>query len=66
MTLNEITKSEYTPEAKAVIELALKTGVFDAYYNRNLSELRAALLRFHAASVCNDDQQGDSNADKSM
>jgi len=64
--ITSIIKSEYTPEAKAVIELALKAGVFDAYYQRNLTELRDALLRFHAMSVGNADRQGDNNADKPL
>jgi hypothetical protein len=66
MNIQAITKAEYTPEAKAVIEKARVAGVFDAYYAQNLTELRAALLRFHADCVLNDDRQGDANADKSL
>lgn len=66
MNIHTLTKTEYTPEAKAVIEKARIAGVFDAYYQQNLAELRAALLRFHADCVLNADRQGDANADKSM
>lgn len=42
-----------------VIDMANKAGVFEAYHAQSLSELRNALLRFHALSVGNDDRQAD-------
>jgi len=42
-----------------VIDMASKAGVFEAYYAQSLTELRNALLRFHALSVGNDDRQAD-------
>lgn len=46
-------------QMQLVIAMASKAGVFEAYYAQSLTELRNALLRFHALSVGNDDRQAD-------
>lgn len=56
-------KADSSEHYKAVIELARQAGVFDAYYQQSLSDLRAALVRFHAMCVLNDDHNQDNKAD---
>lgn len=58
-----MTPPDMNEHDKAVIEMARQAGVFDAYYEQSLGELRAALLRFHAACVLNDDQHKTNNTD---
>jgi hypothetical protein len=57
MSLNK--KQSDEERMQLVIDMASKAGVFEAYYAQSLSELRNALLRFHALSVGNDDRQAD-------
>jgi|SanBayMetagenome_1026888.scaffolds.fasta_scaffold492631_1 hypothetical protein len=54
-----LTTKQIDEQTQLVIELARKAGVFEAFYAPSLADLRDALLRFHALSVCNDDRQAD-------
>lgn len=58
-----MTPPDMNEHDKAVIEMARQAGVFDAYYEQSLSELRAALVRFHAACVLNNDHNQGNKAD---
>lgn len=47
-----------------VIELAVRAGVFDAHHDKNLAELREALLRFADELVWIAAQQRQAKAEK--